>query len=152
MWVLLFFTILSVQFTATSSNRDLETLRQNYDRAIEDKELCQRMIKELESSAPSSVHLAYLGAFRAIWANHVFNPFAKLKTFNTGKADIESAVRKDPENVEIRFVRLSIQKNCPKFLGYNDNIEEDTLYLEKSRDTVTSPTLARMIDDLIKSK
>ena len=42
---------------------------------------------------------------------------------------MEQAVQKDPENVEIRCVRLSVQENVPKITGYHKEIEEDRKYI-----------------------
>jgi hypothetical protein len=32
---------------------------------------------------------------------------------------------KDPQNIEVRFVRLALQLRMPSFLGYSGHIEED---------------------------
>jgi hypothetical protein len=91
-----------------------------------------------------SVHLAYLGAFQAIWANHTYNPFSKLSSFNKGKNNIEKAVKADPGNVEIRMLRLSVQRKCPGFLGYDSNIKDDTAFLNENINSITSPALQKM--------
>lgn len=131
---------------------DLETIRKNYDLAVTDKVICKEMINELSNNMGNNVYLAYLGAFQTIWANHIFNPIAKWNTFKKGKANIEKAVKQDPANVEIRFIRLSIQKNCPGFLGYNDNIKEDKLFLNIHQNSITSSTLMNMVKSLLNSK
>lgn len=48
--------------------------------------------------------MAYLGGLQTIWANHVFSPISKLNTFKEGKKNIEQAIKKEPENVELRFI------------------------------------------------
>ena len=58
-------------------------------------------------------------------AKHTFNPYKKLAYFNTGKTWLEGAVKKDPENIEIRFMRFCIQTNTPFFLGYNNETIAD---------------------------
>ena len=114
---------------------DLESIRANYKKAVSDKKLCLKMIKGLGAGTESSVHLSYLGAFQMIWAKHIINPISKLKTFNTGKKKIEDAVLAAPNNLEIRILRLSIQKNSPAFLGYNKNIEEDQKFIQANNKT-----------------
>jgi hypothetical protein len=32
---------------------------------------------------------------------------------------------KNPQNIEVRFVRLALQLRMPSFLGYSGHIEED---------------------------
>lgn len=95
------------------------------------------MIGEFELSKEKSViALAYLGAYQKIWANHVFNPLSKLATFKKGKNNIELAISKEPENVEIRYIRFSVQKNAPSFLGFNNNIKEDRDFLKTKKTSI----------------
>lgn len=117
--------LLTLGIIFNTQSMDMENIRANYDKAASDRKLCQTMIDELRTRTESSLHLAYLGAFQTIWAKHVVNPISKLKTFNEGKKNIEDAVISAPGNIEIRLVRLSVQKNCSSFLGHNKNIEED---------------------------
>ena len=96
------------------------------------------------------MHLAYLGAFQTIWANHVFNPFSKLKTFNKGKRNIDKAIKLSPNNVEIIFIRYSIQKNSPAFLSYKSNLKEDQKILKQNFSNINSIDLKRMIENVLK--
>lgn len=112
--VLLSTMFLLTGFTATG----LDVVRANYNKVLSDKKLCKEMISELEKTKTNSAtHLAYLGGLKAIWANHVFSPISKVNTFDEGKKNIEKAIKAEPDNVELRFIRLSIQKNAPGFLG-----------------------------------
>ena len=113
-----FFAVLLLCFlsvTVKANDQEMENIRANYAKAISNKKLCKAMIGELSVKTGNPVHLAYLGAFKMIWAKHIINPIAKLSTFNKGKKDIESAIKEAHHNVEIRFIRLSVQKNCPSF-------------------------------------
>ena len=42
-----------------------------------------------------------------------------------GKEWVEEALNKEPENIEIRLVRLSLQEHLPKIVPYHKNIDED---------------------------
>lgn len=42
---------------------------------------------------------------------------------------LEKAVSRDSSNLEIRFLRYSIQKNLPSFLDYKGNIIADERFL-----------------------
>jgi hypothetical protein len=127
---------------------ELDAIRNSYRLAAADKEVCKEMIDKLENSE-DAVHIAYLGAFQAIWAKHTDNPFKKLGTFRRGKNNIEKAIALDPSNAEVRFIRMSVQLNAPKFLGYSSNIEEDRKFIRANRDAIKSGVLKLMIDDLI---
>lgn len=122
---------------------DWDRVRSAYPIAVKDKELCSTLIQELSVQAPMeetehALLLAYRGGFQTIWANHVFSPMAKLRTFNQGKENIERAVSIDPDSPEIRYIRLSVQKNAPGFLGYRGAIEKDTEFLRNNQERISS--------------
>ncbi len=132
-------------------NSDLNEVRTSYSKAVLDKKLCKKMIEELELSKEKSViDLAYLGAYQTIWANHVFNPLSKLATFRKGKNNIELAISKEPENVEMRYIRFSVQKNAPSFLRYNSHLKEDKDFLVKNKKNINSDFLQKNIETLLK--
>lgn len=72
----------------------------------------------------SATHQAYAGTAEAASAECASGPRGKLRYFNRGKANIEEAVSRQPDNPEIRFMRFATQANIPSFLFY-DNIKED---------------------------
>lgn len=136
-----------ISFNATG----LDVVRANYNKLVSDKDLCKKMISELaETKDNSATHLAYLGGLQTIWANHVFNPISKLNTFKEGKKNIDQAIKKEPDNVELRFIRLSVQKNAPSFLGYKSNINKDTEFIRENRHQIGSEILQKMIETLLK--
>jgi len=129
----------------------LDDVRKNYSKMASNEELCKSAIANLkEAKNSSATHLGYLGGLQTIWANHIFNPIGKLKTFNEGKKNIEQAIKKEPENVELRFIRLSVQKNAPSFLSYQSNIKEDIQFIKNNRSQVKSNILHKYIETLLK--
>ena len=141
---------LALQANVYAGKINLNYVRENYGKAVNDKKLCAQLIESLEARKDETVFLAYLGGLQTIWANHVVNPISKFSTFKKGKNNIESAVKQDVNNIEIRFIRLSVQKNAPSFLGYNKNRNEDISFLKKHRSEITSPLLLKMINELLK--
>ena len=136
-------------FTSILWGQDLNLLRKNLEVAPDNKSVCQQMIQSIPANTSNPVFLAYLGAYQTIWANHVINPFSKLSTFNKGKKNLQKAVSLDGDNVEIRFLRYSIQKNAPKFLGYSDNLTEDKKFIESHRNEVKSVELNNLINKVL---
>ncbi|HET8810098.1 MAG TPA: hypothetical protein VFM65_07530 [Flavobacteriaceae bacterium] len=146
--IIVFCTVLGMQ---NLSAQNLNALRNQYIQAISKKSVCESLIEHLRQKPyKSSIHLAYIGTLEAIWAKYVLNPFSKLQTFKKGKEKIEQAVRQEPHNIEIRYLRLSVQKNVPGFLGYNDKIEEDELFLKNNLNKVSSEYLRKMIENILK--
>lgn len=145
--------IISFFFLIQNPNESLLIkVRLNYNVFLSNKDLCQATISELEKNKNESVlFLGYLGALQTINASHVSNPITKLKTFNKGKQNIEAAVKADPNNLEIRFIRLSVQKNAPSFLGYNTSISEDIAFINKNRQLIESEVLINNVEQLFKN-
>lgn len=115
-WAILLLSIWTSLMMMSFDVSNLDAVRTNYSKMVSDKDLCKRTIAELENlKNPSATHIAYLGAAQSIWANHIFSPLSKLKTFNKGKENIEKAIKMEPFDIELRFIRLSIQKKCTFF-------------------------------------
>lgn len=76
-----------------------------------------------------AVQLAYKGVAIAMYAELVDGPYDKLSYFNQGKALLEKAISKAPQNAEIRFLRFSVQDNVPWIVNYSDQLEEDAAFL-----------------------
>lgn len=53
----------------------------------------------------------------------------KLKEFKAGKQKLEDVLNDNKDNAELRFLRLIIQENAPKILGYHKDLEEDHRYI-----------------------
>ncbi len=133
------------------SSADLQIYRHNFRKVVSDKTLCEKLISDLEKEKNSSaVYLGYLGAYQTIWANHVFSPLEKLNTFKKGKKNIEQAIKEQPKNAELRFIRFSVQKNAPSFLGYRSNLKEDEEFIRKNRAEIGSEIVNKNIDALLK--
>ena len=54
---------------------------------------------------------------------------AKIDRFKEGAKLLESTIKSEPNNIEIRLIRLSIQENVPGITGYKKNIKEDKKYI-----------------------
>ncbi|OJV51813.1 MAG: hypothetical protein BGO31_08450 [Bacteroidetes bacterium 43-16] len=142
-------TILLSAVTSRVLALDLEYVRKSYEQAVKNEKLCSSLIEQLSGQTNNVVYLGYLGAFQTIWANHTSNPLAKLNTFNKGKKHIEQAIKAAPDNVELRFIRLSIQVNCPDFLNYSSNIKEDKKFIKTNLHKIESKSLTAMCNKLI---
>ena len=71
-------------------------------------------------------------------AKHAMNPLSKYSYFNKGKKALDEAVNKEPNNLEIRFMRYISQEQTPAFLGYNKYLKSDKAFIlaeyRKSKD------------------
>lgn len=131
----------------------LDRVRSHYGELASNKAICMELNQALTvSQRTSTIHLGYLGAVQTIMANHTANPINKLKTFKKGRQLIEESIQMDPKNAELRFIRLSIQKKAPSFLGYRGNIAEDAAYLRKYKETIASQMVRKNVNELLAEK
>jgi len=85
-------------------------------------------IENVKSENP--LLLAYKGAANSIRAKYNFWPWNKLQNVNSGLDMLNRAVKKDKENLEIRFLRFAVLHNLPSILGYSDEADSEaaTIY------------------------
>ncbi|WP_316767914.1 hypothetical protein [Pedobacter frigiditerrae] len=97
--------------------------------------------------------ICYKGAAQMMEAKYAFSPITKFSKFNKGKVAIEKAILKDPKQIEIRFIRFSIQTNLPFFLGYNEAIKTDKEMLINSINKIEDDNLKQnIVNYLLTSK
>lgn len=75
--------------------------------------------------------LAYKGASITMAAKFKKKVSEKISTFKEGSKLVESAIFSEPNNIEIRLIRLSIQENVPGIVNYKRNIKEDAAFILK---------------------
>lgn len=122
----------------------LSTLAQKFDKVVfyqvmevnDSLKINQQLIL-LQSSAIKEKQ-AYEGALLLKKAGIVTNKRNKLNTFKLGKHKLENALEKDSSNTEYHFLRLMIQENAPKILGYHANLEKDNIYIRKNYKTLSA--------------
>ncbi len=73
----------------------------------------------------AGVITAYLGTLSACKAKQSWNPYMKIKHLNNAEATYKTAISADPHNIEIRFLRFSVEHNVPGFLGFNKDLITD---------------------------
>ena len=73
------------------------------------------------------------------------------QSLKEGKALIEGAIEKEPENIELRMVRLSVQEHLPKIVPYRSEIKEDRAFIQNHIAEQPQP-LKKYIENYISSK
>ena len=118
---------------------DLATVRKTYQEAADSEVITKQMYDEMLSVGKNDnpTLIAYKGAVATLMSKYAEGIKAKKTFFKEGKELLEYAITKEPENVEIRCVRLSVQENVPKITGYKKNIEEDKEFVLDHFDSMT---------------
>jgi hypothetical protein len=120
-------------------------------KATKSEEGCVKLISLLspynENNNP--LLMGYRGASTMVMAKHAFNPFCKFSYFKKGKNILENAIKADNSNIELRFLRFTIQNNVPSFLNYGSHKKSDKLFLSKYVSEVEDQELKKIINDYL---
>ena len=146
-----FFFFFTVLFLSVSGISQTAEIRNSYHAATKSESQAKSFYELVKNTTQSDKPemVAYKGAAKALLAR--YEPLAKRKQkLKEGIDWVESAVEKSPKNVEIRLIRLSIQENIPKFLKYNENIDEDRKFIKDALPSIKDAGLVEMINGYLK--
>lgn len=127
---LLFSLIFSLQLFANECDQ-LEKVRALFKKGVNEVELGE-MIQLCESNATCNLIIPYWAAATMKKAEFAWSPLNKLKYFNKGKKMLEDFIKKNPTNIEAKYIRWLTQKMAPAFLSYNKNLADDYQYIQKN--------------------
>jgi hypothetical protein len=123
-WLLCFCTF-SVS-ALMNSELDIHTLRREYLQAVENEKKTDELLATLTRlNSQEPLLIGYKGALEALKAKHAFNPYNKMNYLKKAQKTFEQAIGLSPEDVELRFLRFSVQHYLPAFLGASKHLEED---------------------------
>lgn len=131
--------------------KTIATLRKLYAEAPVKKDSFDQMKSVLDKNTENTPLLnGYRGCALMIEANYLLNPVSKLNYFNKGKNILEKAIESSKENVELRYLRLTIQAECPSILGYSDELKGDKAFLLKKISSLSDISLKKNIISFLK--
>ncbi len=140
---------------STLLDPDIGVIRIAFQEASRSAEKSAELLSSLSevSKQSNNVLVAYKGAAMTLQAKYLKKKEEKKRSFKEGTGLLEYAVAQSStekdSGVEIRFVRLCIQENAPRFLGYNKNIAEDKAVLLKRYNDIQSSELKALIRDYV---
>ncbi|MBD3750609.1 MAG: hypothetical protein IE931_14065 [Sphingobacteriales bacterium] len=122
--------IMGILFSLFTSNftkvYDIKKIREDYITAINSSDKTDELYSQLSAiKSPEPILLAYLGSVQALKAKHAWNPVSKLSYLKQGFKTINAAVAKAPNEIEVRFLRYSLEYYVPSFLGFSKNLHSD---------------------------
>ncbi|MDW9381982.1 hypothetical protein [Chryseobacterium sp. JV558] len=107
---------------------DLETLRNSYAKANESNSNTQNFIETAEKQSGSdAVTVGYKAAAKIMEAKVTKSNRKSL--VKTGATSLEAVIKSNPNNVELRLIRMSVQENIPKIVGYRGSLKDDKAFL-----------------------
>lgn len=140
-----FVVLILVFFSALLQAPTISEVRELYQESAESEAAAEKLLEISEENDDSALILGYQAAAEMMLAKHVGNPISKMSHFSKGKKLFERALEADPSNVELRFLRFSVQSETPGFLGYKDNLEEDKKILFLNLESMKDRELKRII-------
>ncbi len=123
---LIVFLFLSMRVAALAETPSLIELRSMCADALLSEDVADRFHALMENADENrAMTLAYKAMADMMLSKHASMPWSKLKYFRQGRERLERALSMDRSNIELRFLRFTVQCRVPEFLGYHDNLEED---------------------------
>lgn len=120
------FLLLSLAAFATEDEIDANTLRTEYYYCVGSATKTDALYKRLMSvNSDKPIITGFIGALEALKAKHAWNPYTKLEYLDKSAATFARAIAADPQNVEIRFLRYTVEFYVPAFLGYSSHMAHD---------------------------
>ncbi len=143
---------------ATPPADDVAKVRAAIMLGINSETVNDSLLKKLKAvSNPSALMQAYLATSYSLVAKHAWSPYTKIKYLIKSEDELAKAVKRDPNSLEIRFMRFSIESNCPSFIGFSKNLDADkkiilNSLITKSYGLVDATLAKRMVKYMIDSK
>ncbi|KQM74824.1 hypothetical protein ASE74_02260 [Pedobacter sp. Leaf216] len=111
---------------AQLSTQEIAVLKANMVKAVENSKLTDSLFTQL-NKLPNKTALitGYTGTLEALKAKHSWNPYNKIKYVGSSLKTLQKAIDMDKENMEIRFMRFSIEFYTPSFLGFSKDLAVD---------------------------
>lgn len=148
--LLRYIVLLLLPLAARGEEWNMVAIRDLYYRAAASKADSDKFKAALDAiQHPDACIKGYIAVSYMIEAKHLYNPSSKLSAFNNGKNMLENAIKNDPENLELRFLRIGVQANTPAFLGYSNQIEADKKIIRAKYALHPDADLKRRIRDLM---
>ena len=128
--------LLAFLLYAAPSAAQMTNVRDLFSKASEDVEANEQLLEITKGYTLEYNHImyAYRGAAEMTYAGHVFWPGSKYSWFYDGQDKLQQAIVYDTKNVELRWIRYCIQRNCPTFLGYNEDLKKDKAFILENLD------------------
>tara|TARA_B100000795_G_C22677012_1_gene390205 strand:- start:200 stop:661 length:462 start_codon:yes stop_codon:yes gene_type:complete len=114
-----------------AQTNNLNQIRESYLKSAKSVENIDKLIITCEKykSKNNAIIYAYRTVADLMLLKYEYNPLYKLTLFTDYSVRLDSIVINNFNNIEIRFLRYCVQKQTPRILGYNDNLELDYQFI-----------------------
>ena len=132
-------------------NPSITEIRELYIKASLSKINAEAFHSKLQSvsNKDDNTLVAYKAASLTLMAKYAKGIKNKKIFFREGVFLLESLITKHPKDIELRFIRLTIQENAPKIVKYKKNISEDKSLIINSLNNVKNKALKTYIKSYV---
>ncbi len=103
---------------------ELLKARELYNKSPFEETSCKQQI-EFTASSNNAIIKGYHSTAIIVGCKYISNPFKRIIPFKEGKEMLEELISENFDEVELRFMRYTVQRQAPKMLGYYKNLETD---------------------------
>ncbi len=149
--VAIFLVFFSVTASVGQTSSSVVTIREELFYTDFDMDKCLSFYNKLtDLNRASPTIMAYEAAAKALIARYSWNPITKISSIKEALNLLESALKLDKVNPEIRFLRLYIENSLPRYLGMKKHIEGDKKTILSNLSSLEASDLNTDIVDYIK--
>jgi len=107
---------------------DLEALRNSYAKANLSNANLEAFINVAEKQNGSDAVIKGYKAAAQIMEAKIAKQNRKALV-KSGATNLESIIKANPNNIELRLIRMSVQENIPKIVGYRGSLKDDKAFI-----------------------
>ena len=142
--------IFLLAFVSLGHAQPLKEVRSEFHQVVMNPDNSKSFHTFMKGVEPTSTTVkAYQAVSEAVLAQVLWNPFSKLSQVLKYDKQIEMLIKEDPENIEIRFLRLAIEFHLPSFLGMSTHIEEDSQIIVQNMSSITELEIEKSYGEYI---
>ena len=143
--------LLLINFAGTP---DLASIRKMYADVPKSETNAKEFTEKLSgiSNNDDKILVAYKAASILLDSKFEKKLGEKINRFKEGAKLLESTIKSEPNNIEIRMIRLSIQEDVPGITGYKKNIKEDKKFLTENYSKQNAALKEYLKDFILQSK
>ena len=131
------------------SSQNIDNLRTYFLLSFKNEVYCDSLNLSNDKNINENLFNGYKGIYYIMKCNFIINPYKKILYFKKGKEILEKSIQKDPQCIELRTLRYSVQNKAPKFLSYNHNIYEDISFINENKNNLKEVSLLNYIQAIL---
>ena len=133
-----------------SLGSDAKSLRQKYHEVAIGKSALETLETSCQNQETmNTTDKGYCSMIYFLKAKKAINPYKKWDAFNEGKKKLEMLIYTDSSNIELRYLRHSIQVRVPWFLNYHDQVDVDYAFMKMNLNSCNDTTTYQLIENYL---